>query len=73
MEGKKLAIADIKDPNYTKTIEGAVTKGRACLMPDIGEEIDSILDHILAKRIQSSANSHYIMMGEKPVDYNMKF
>lgn len=44
---KKLALADIKDPDYMKVIEQCVTNGKACIMPDVGEELDPSLDTVL--------------------------
>lgn len=33
---KAISIADIKNPNYIKTIEECIKKGKSCLMPDVG-------------------------------------
>jgi dynein heavy chain len=73
MEGKKLLIADIKDPNYLAVIEKGVTHGRAVIMPDVGEDLDPTLNPILEKAAKKVLGKLLIKVGEKEIEYNEKF
>lgn len=46
---KAITIADIKNPQYIKVIEDCIKKGKSCLMPDVGQELDPVLDNVLSK------------------------
>ena len=73
MEGKKLLIADIKDPKYLQVIEKAVSHGRSVIMPDVGEDIDPTLYSILEKDFKKTLGKLMIKVGAKDIEYNDKF
>lgn len=71
---KPVQIADIKSPNYLQTIEECIKKGKSCLMPDVGQELDPVLDSVLNKSYKSMSDGRcFIKIGEKEIDYNKKF
>ena len=73
MEGKKLSIADVKDNNYIRVIENCVSHGKACLMPDVGEELDPTLDTVLNKSVMKIMNRKIMRIGDREIEYNDNF
>ena len=73
MEGKKLLIADIKDPKYLQVIEKAASHGRSVIMPDVGEDIDPTLYSNLKKDFKKTLGKLMIKVGAKDIEYNDKF
>jgi dynein heavy chain len=73
MEGRKLLIADIKDPKYLNVIEKAVSHGKAVIMPDVGEDIDPTLYPLLEKSTKKILGKMMIKIGSKEIEYNDKF
>ena len=73
MEGKKLLIADIKDPKYLQVIEKAISNGKSVIMPDVGEDIDPTLYSIFEKDVKKTLGKLMIKVGAKDIEYNDKF
>jgi len=73
MEGRKLLLADIKDPKYIQVIEKAVSHGRSVIMPDVGDDIDPTLYPLLEKDIKKILGKQMVKIGSKDVEYNERF
>ena len=73
MEGKKLQIADIKNDKYIRVIEECVKKGKAVMMPDIGEDLDPVLDSVLSKSFKMNKGRKLMKIGDREIEYNDKF
>lgn len=46
----KLEVIKFSDPNYVRSLENCLQFGNPCLLENIGEELDPILDSILLKQ-----------------------
>lgn len=68
-----IQIADFKDNNYMRIIEGAIRFGKKVLFQDVGEEMDPTLDNVLNKSLISVGKSYCVKIGEKEIEYDMKF
>ncbi|XP_066582837.1 dynein axonemal heavy chain 10 [Prorops nasuta] len=67
-----LKILSFSDSDFLKQVELAIRYGTPVLFQDI-EEIDPILENVLAKNIQTPGGRQFVMLGEKEIDYDPKF
>ena len=54
-------------------VKRSIKSGRACIIPDIGEEIDPDLEPVLNKSIKKQVDGYLIKVGKDEVDYNPNF
>lgn len=73
-EGKAgLRILNLQMADMARQIENAIQYGQPVLLQDILQEIDPILEPVLAKAFIKRGNQTLIKLGDKEVDYNPEF
>ena len=74
MEGDNdLKIIDLKQSDFLRTVENAITFGNPVLLQDIETEIDPALEPVLGKQVVNVKNRLMIKLGDKELDYNPEF
>ncbi|XP_063227776.1 dynein axonemal heavy chain 12 isoform X3 [Bacillus rossius redtenbacheri] len=72
-EQRNLAIVKFSDADYMQVIEKAVETGQPVLMENVGEELETPLDPLLAKQIFQQGSKFYINLGDSILDYDPQF
>ncbi|ESO88893.1 hypothetical protein LOTGIDRAFT_125424 [Lottia gigantea] len=72
-KANKLGIIKLNDPNYTRVLENCLQFGNPCLLENVGEELDPILEPILLKQTFKQNNLDYIRLGEHIIEYSQGF
>ncbi|KAG1668463.1 hypothetical protein FOA52_005236 [Chlamydomonas sp. UWO 241] len=74
MESKNgLKVLNLQMSDMARQIENAIMFGNPVLLQDVLEEIDPILEPVLAKSFIKRGNQTLIKLGDKEVDYNFDF
>eukprot|EP01062_Namystynia_karyoxenos_P078372 TRINITY_DN805_c2_g1_i1.p1 TRINITY_DN805_c2_g1~~TRINITY_DN805_c2_g1_i1.p1 ORF type:complete len:1720 (+),score=831.64 TRINITY_DN805_c2_g1_i1:2-5161(+) len=68
-----LKVIDLKQADFLRTIEHAVTFGTPVLLQDVQQSLDPSLDSILSKQIMRQGSKLVIKIGDNTVEYNDKF
>ncbi|MEW5313998.1 MAG: hypothetical protein WDW38_005527 [Sanguina aurantia] len=71
--GNGLRVLNLSMPDMARAIENAIQLGQPVLLQDVGEEIDPVLEPVLAKSFIRRGNQTLIKLGDKEVDYNFDF
>ncbi|XP_071815449.1 dynein axonemal heavy chain 3-like isoform X3 [Apostichopus japonicus] len=69
----KLQVIKLSDPNYTRTLENCIQFGQPCLMENIGEELDPILEPLLLKQTFKQSGIDYIRLGDNVIEFSRDF
>lgn len=69
----KLRVIKLTDSNYLRTMENAVTFGTPVILENINEDIDAVLEPILAKNIYKQQGVYYLKLGENVLEYSFEF
>ncbi|XP_076448252.1 dynein axonemal heavy chain 3-like [Babylonia areolata] len=69
----KLEVIKFSDPNYIRSLENCLQFGNPCLLENIAEELDPILESILLKQTFKQNNLDYIRLGDHIVEYSKDF
>ncbi|XP_055958183.1 dynein axonemal heavy chain 3 [Patella vulgata] len=72
-KANKLEIVKPNDPNYIRCLENCLQFGNPCLLENVGEELDPILEPILLKQTFKQNNIDYIRLGEHIIEYSQGF
>jgi len=76
MEGNgkiPLKIVDQQMHDFLRQIENSIQFGNPVLLQDVLEELDPVLEPVLAKNFIKKGNSIMIKLGDKELDYNPDF
>jgi len=74
MEGKHgLKVLNLQMSDMARQVENAIQFGNPVLLQDVMEEIDPILEPVLAKSFIKRGNQTLIKLGDKEVDFNFDF
>ncbi|KAK3252700.1 hypothetical protein CYMTET_38016 [Cymbomonas tetramitiformis] len=68
-----LEIIRLADPEYLRTLETGIRFGRAVLLEDLGEGLDTTLDPLLLKQLVKQAGSWHIKLSDSMVPYHQDF
>ena len=66
-EKVKMDVVKLTDPDFLRTLEGAVRYGRWVLIEDVQEELDPAMEHILLQQIISVRGVPHIKLGDGEV------
>jgi dynein heavy chain len=66
-----LKIVSQSTPRYLDAIEQCISNGQPCVIENLPEELDAVLDPILARSLIKKGKA--IKIGDKEVDYDPKF
>ncbi|KAJ8047551.1 Dynein heavy chain 3, axonemal [Holothuria leucospilota] len=69
----KLQVIKLSDPNYTRTLENCIQFGQPCLLENIGEELDPILEPLLLKQTFKQSGIDYIRLGDNVIEFSRDF
>ena len=72
-KANKLNVVKLSDPNYTRTLENAITFGTPVLLENIAEELDPILEPVLQKATFKQQGVEYIKLGDNLIEYSKDF
>ncbi|XP_064633532.1 dynein axonemal heavy chain 3-like isoform X2 [Lineus longissimus] len=72
-KANKLAVVKLSDPNYTRALENCLQFGNPCLLENVGEELDPILEPLLLKQTFKQSNVDYIRIGDRIIEYSKDF
>ncbi|CAD7700814.1 unnamed protein product [Ostreobium quekettii] len=74
MEGANgLRVLSLNMADMARKMEAAIQFGEPVLLQDVMEEIDPVLEPVLAKAFIKQGNQTLIKLGDKEVDYNFDF
>jgi dynein heavy chain len=74
MEAKKNPkITNQNQSDFVRTIENAIQFGNPVVLQDVLEDLDPVLEPVLAKNFIKKGNSISIKLGDKEIDYNPEF
>ena len=68
-----LVITKLTEKNYAKELENAIRMGYPCLIENVGEELDPMLEPLLLRQTFTSGNTVMIKLGENNVPWDEKF
>ncbi|XP_067935098.1 dynein axonemal heavy chain 7-like [Watersipora subatra] len=69
----KLSVIKLSDNNYTRVLENCLQFGNPCLLENVEEELDPILEPILLKQTFKTAGVDFIKVGDQIVEYSGDF
>ncbi|KAL3852322.1 hypothetical protein ACJMK2_015979 [Sinanodonta woodiana] len=72
-KSNKVAVIKLSDPNYSRTLENCIQFGNPCLLENVGEELDPILEPILLKQTFKQSGLDYIRIGDHVIEYSRDF
>ena len=68
-----LVVAKVSDPKYAQLLEGALRLGAACLLENVQEDLDPLLEPVLLKQTYMAGSSQMIKLGENAIPYDDRF
>lgn len=68
-----LAIIRLNQTDYARTLENAIQFGLPVLLENIGEELDAILEPVLAQQTFKQGGALCLKLGDAVVEYSTKF
>ncbi|XP_022099330.1 dynein heavy chain 3, axonemal-like isoform X3 [Acanthaster planci] len=69
----KLQVIKLSDPNYTRTLENCIQFGQPCLLENVGEELDPILEPLLLKQTFKQNGLDYLRLGDNVIEFSKDF
>ncbi|XP_041458176.1 dynein heavy chain 3, axonemal-like isoform X7 [Lytechinus variegatus] len=69
----KLQVIKLSDPTYTRTLENCMQFGQPCLLENVGEELDPVLEPLLLKQTFKQNGLDYIRLGDNVVEFSRDF
>ncbi|XP_053376707.1 dynein axonemal heavy chain 3-like [Mercenaria mercenaria] len=72
-KSSKLEVIKQSDQNFTRSLENCVQFGNPCLLENVGEELDPILEPILLKQTFKQSGLDYMRIGDQVVEYSKDF
>ncbi|KAL7748727.1 hypothetical protein RI367_005881 [Sorochytrium milnesiophthora] len=68
-----LQIIKLSDSDYLRTLENAIQFGNPVLLENVGEELDPVLEPILAKQTFKQGGLTFIRLGDSTIEYSSEF
>jgi len=68
-----MSVCKLSDSNLLQTVELGIQFGKWVLLENIGEAMDPALEPVLQQQKIKKGSSYVIKLGDKEVDYDMKF
>ncbi|XP_060831781.1 dynein axonemal heavy chain 1-like [Bombus pascuorum] len=72
-KGNGISVARMKDKELLRVVESCVRFGRACLVENVGQELEAGLDPILLRSLFEHGGQWCVKVGENIVPYNPDF
>lgn len=68
-----LSVIKLSDSDYVRSLENCITFGNPCLLENIGEELDPLLEPLLLKQTFKQGGAICIKLGDQIVEYAPDF
>ncbi|KAK9727720.1 ATP-binding dynein motor region [Popillia japonica] len=68
-----MALIRLSQPDYVRILENAIQFGQPVLLENIGEELDAILEPVLAQQVFKQSGTLCLKLGDSVVEYNSAF
>ena len=68
-----IAIIKLTDADYVRSLENCITFGNPCLLENIGEELDPLLEPLLLKQTFKQGGALCIKLGDQIIEYAPDF
>lgn len=68
-----LALIRLNQPDYVRILENALQFGQPVLLENIGEELDAILEPVLAQQTFKQGGALCLKLGDSVIEYNTNF
>ncbi|CAH1130366.1 unnamed protein product [Ceutorhynchus assimilis] len=68
-----LAIIRLNQPDYVRILENAIQFGQPVLLENVGQELDPILEPVLAQQIFKQGGTMCLKLGDSVVEYSSDF
>ncbi|KAH9505438.1 Dynein heavy chain 3, axonemal, partial [Bulinus truncatus] len=72
-KSNKLEVIKLSNSDFLRTLENCIQFGNPCLLENIGEELDPILESVLLRQTFKQNNMEYIRLGESLIEYSRDF
>lgn len=72
-KSNNLAIIRLSQADYVRILENAIQFGQPVLLENIGEELDPILEPVLAQQIFKQGGALCLKLGDSVVEYSSDF
>jgi dynein heavy chain len=73
MCGAELKVIDLKQKDFLRDVENAITFGTPVLLQDVLEELDPSLEPVLNRSLLKMGNRLVMKLGDKELDYSLDF
>ena len=71
--GDKLKIIQLSKPNYIADVEHCIENGIPLMIENLQDDIDAVLDPVVARQTMKRGRSTVMKLGDKEVDYDPNF
>ncbi|XP_056634815.1 dynein axonemal heavy chain 7 [Diorhabda sublineata] len=72
-KSKNLAIIRLNQADYVRILENAIQFGQPVLLENIGEEMDPVLEPVLAQQVFKQSGALCLKLGDSVVEYSPDF
>ncbi|XP_033642613.1 dynein heavy chain 3, axonemal-like [Asterias rubens] len=69
----KLQVIKLSDPNYCRSLENCIQFGQPCLLENVGEELDPILEPLLLRQTFKQNGLDYLRLGDNVIEFSKDF
>merc|ERR1719329_880369 len=70
---RNLTVVQLSQHKYIDKVEAAMINGECVVIENMSEELDHVLDPVLARALIKKGRSLIIKLGDKEVDYDTNF
>jgi len=70
---RNLTVVQLSQHKYIDKVEAAMINGECVIIENMSEELDPVLDPVLARALTKKGRSLIIKLGDKEVDYDTNF
>jgi dynein heavy chain len=71
--GNNIQIGKLSDQNFSKTLENCIRFGSPCLLENVEEELDPMLDPVLQKQTFKKGPQVLLKLGDQDIPYHNDF
>ena len=72
-EGEAMVILQLSTPRYIDKVEHCIENGVPLMIENLGEDIDAVLDPVIARQTIKRGRNLLIKLGEKEISYDPNF
>ena len=72
-KSNNMAVIKLTDSDYVRSLENCITFGNPCLLENIGEELDPLLEPLLLKQTFKQGGAICIKLGDQVIEYANDF